>query len=837
MSETTARHGHETPSYLDRPRPVELVSALTGVEVLEDPPVGPGRPAPGAAVLLRCETRRFAPRLQDYYGTVAETVLAEPVPGRPATVRLDFWGDDVVRFRYAPGDTVPETPVPPLPGREGVSPMLVGAPGPVAVRHAVTSDGHEFRTGSIAVRVVADPFRLEVRDGDGRLLWATKPVDIDGLRRPRNQWNPPEQRWIFLHRLAYPLGSTTADMSDGHSGYGGHAFVSFDLRHDEHVVGLGEGFGRVDRVGTTQEMWLEEAFSNASPAGYKKIPLHLSSRDHAVFVHTSNALRYHVGSREHSALSVVVDDTVALDWFVLAGPPRDVLPRYTALTGAPALPPRWSFGFWLGRITYSSQQEVEDVVAEMQRRGFPLDVVHVDTGWFEREYVCDLRFSPQRFPDPAGMTARLREQGVRVCLWQWPNYNVGSRLFDEGLAGGYLARRESGHAYTFAGGYGDDAGLVDFTSPEAVAWYQGNLAALFDLGVAAIKADYGEGAPPSARYRGLPSHAVHNLYPLLYQEAVWEATRAAHGDDAVIWARAGWAGCQRFPVHWSGDGVARFEDLACVLRAALSMGVSGVPFHSHDVGGFSGNPSPELWVRWLQLGIFSSHLRAHGSPPREPWAYGEEAAGISRALLDLRYRLLPYIWTEAAHCAASSEPFLRPMLLDHPGEPGAWDVDDQYLFGRDLLVAPVLEEGVRRRSVWLPPGDWVPFDGGDVLRGPGRVDVAAPLESIPVLVRAGAVVPLGPPMRHVDERPCDPLTVRLYAPTTDGRSTVTAGPGAPVHLDWRTADGQVRLAVAGAPGEVHAEVIGSAGGSGAVAVPAHPADRSELVTISPEDDR
>lgn len=781
---------HELEPFLDQPTPVELVARLTGLRV------------EGSSVVMRCGTDRYEPLLQDYYGTVAETVFAPPSTGGEVTVRVDFWSPAIARFRAAPGEDVPASPLPPVPGFEDVlSPMVTGQPD-VEVGLEVEEEADRVRVGTAEVEllVVRDPWRVELRSrATGALLWATKPVDIDGLRRPRNQWNPPEQRWIFLHRYAYPLGFTRDAERP-------RAFASFDLRHDERIVGFGESFGRLDKVGTTQRMWLQEAFGNASPAAYKQVPWYVSDRGHGVLLHTSNAVRYDVGSREHAALSFVVEDTASLDWFVVAGSPAEAVRGYTTLTGTPAVPPRWSFGFWLGRITYLSQDEVEQVGAEMRSREIPCDVIHVDTGWFATDYVCDLTFSPERFPDPAGLTRRLAEDGLKVCLWQWPNYNVASPLFDEGVRGGHLAKRPSGHTYTFAGGYGEDAGLIDFSDRDAVAWYQAKLRALFDLGVAAIKVDYGEGAPPDAVYKHVPSESMHNLYPVLYQQAVWEASQEAaeqRGEEPVIWARAGWTGCQRYPVHWSGDGVARFEDLACVLRAALSMGLTGFPFYSHDVGGFSGNPSEELWVRWLQLGVFSSHVRAHGSPPREPWEYGETAERITRDYLGLRHRLLPYLWTESGRARETAMPVVRAMLLEHPDDPVAWTVDDQYYFGSSLVVAPVLEEGATRRTVWLPEGDWFDFWTGERIAGGGRVTLDAPLDTLPLIVRGGSVVPMGPSMQHVDQVSCDPLTLHLYAPDESGATRVDLGPEGWAEVSWRVGeDGAVQVECDGAPGAV-----------------------------------
>lgn len=772
---------HELAPFLSAPVPVELLAELTGWE------------RDDRGVTLRVRTDRYAPLLQDYYGTVCETVFTEPTPGRPATVRVDVQTPEILRLRSAPGDAVPD----------GDTAMVVGRfDDPVEVEVVEDDRSVEVRTGALRVVVVREPFRIEVRDRDGRLLLATRPADLAPLRRSEDPWNPAEQRWLFSHRYAYPPGTAPAPDRP-------RAFASFDLRHDERIHGFGETYGRFDKHGTEQVLWLEEAFSNTSPATYKRVPFWLSSRGYGLFVNTSNAVTAKVGSLDHTALSLVVDDTDALDlWFLYGPTPAEVLPRYTAVTGPPALPPRWSFGFWMSRISYRTQEEVEAVAAELRAHRIPCDVVHVDTGWFARDYVCDLAFGPQ-FPDPAGMTARLAAQGFRVTLWQWPNVTVDSALFAEGLEGGHFARRTSGHAYLQPGGYGQDAAVIDYSRPETVAWVQAKFRALFDVGIAALKVDYGEGAPPDAVYAGMPSAAAHNGYPLAYQRAVWEATEAAHGPgNAVLWARAAWAGCQRYPVHWSGDGVARAEDLACVVRAALSFGLSGFPFYSSDVGGFTGVPSRELYVRWLQFGVFSSHVRAHGQPPREPWHYGEDVEDLVREHLEFRYRLLPYLWTEALDCTRTSLPMVRALLLAHPDDPVACAVDDAYLFGRDLLVAPVLDDDTRR-SVYLPRGEWVDLWSDEVLAGGRFVDVGAPLARIPVFVRAGAILPLGPVQQHTGERPIDPLTVRLYRPGAQGAAEFVVGDGDPVRVAYRRTGDRVEVAVHGASGRVEIEVHGA----------------------------
>ncbi|MCX7938485.1 MAG: hypothetical protein N2545_03495, partial [Thermoflexales bacterium] len=538
----------------------------------------------GRSARLQCRTRCYTPEIADYYGTPCETILSPITDGMDACVQIEAWDDAVLRLRFAPCHAPPPVP----------TPMVIGQPTAPSRWQVLEEEGWAVvETELIRLEAVREPFQLRILErSTGRLLWSTRPIDLECLRRPENQWNPPENRWLFVHRYAYPPGFA----QDGSDRF---AFLSADLRYDEHIYGLGEDYGRVDKRQVRRRLWNVEAFSNASPGAYKNIPFFMSTRGYGVFINSSNAITVRVGDLEHTALSIIIEDTAEIEIFWIYGPKlRDILPRYTAITGSPTVPPKWSFGLWMGRISYNRQSQVEEVARELRRRRIPCDVIHIDTDWYENDWQCDLEFGKSKFPDPAGMLRRLREQGFRVCLWQWPNLTIYTRLFHEAREQGFLALRSNGHPYLFPG-FAGEAGLIDYSNPKAVAWIQEKFRKLFELGVAAIKADFGEGAPPEARYHGAPSESMHNRYALLYNQAVFEATEAFHGKgNAVIWARSAWAGSQRYPVHWSGDGLARFEDLACVVRAMLSFGLSGFPFYSHDVGGFSGLPDPKLYVRW-----------------------------------------------------------------------------------------------------------------------------------------------------------------------------------------------------------------------------------------------
>ena len=771
---------YELATFLGETGPVELVSELESMTVDEN------------RITLHCATTRFEPQVHNYYGTNVETCFKPGTPGQAVTVRLDFCTADTIRLRYFPGPEVPDVQ----------TPMVVGQfDGPVEVEVLEDDQTVTLQTSALRVVVVKEPWQLKIYDHHHNLIWCTRPVDIEPLRRPEEQWNPAQQRWIFYHRYAYPLG--IARRSDRQQ-----VFASFDLHYNEHIYGFGESYGPLDKRGTQQTLWLQESFSNTSPAAYKQVPFYMSTAGYGLYVNTSNALRFNVGNLDHTALSVIVDDTALLDFYLIYGPSlKEILPRYTAITGTPGVPPKWSFGLWMGRISYNQQAQVEAVAKQLRAHRIPCDIVHIDTGWFAQDWGCDLRFGPENFPDPAAMTSKLREQGFRVCLWQWPNMIVDTPMFREGRENGYLATRANGQVYLYPG-FMADAGFIDYSNAEAIAWVQNKFRELFELGVSVIKVDFGEGAPPDAVYHSVASESIHNLYPLLYNKAIFEVTEEFWGEgQAMVWARSAWAGSQRYPIHWSGDGVARYEDLPCVLRSTMSFGLSGFPFYSHDIGGFTGLPSPDLYVRWAQLGLLSSHVRAHGTPPREPWAYGEEAETIFRRYDELRYRLMPYIYSEAVECGRTSLPMVRPLIIDYQNDPTTHTLEDEYLFGRNLLVAPIMDE-TNRRQVYLPPGVWVDYWHKELVQGGCWVEVEAGLEMVPLYVRAGAILPYGPLMQYVDQQPCDPLTVEIYAPTEQETYTVYDQSGLETRIEYRREGDTLTVNVGAAPGQVEVILFG-----------------------------
>lgn len=560
------------------------------------------------------------------------------------------------------------------------------------------------------VRLVKNPWRVEFYDASGRLLTRTQ-----NAGDPATYFTPVPFSFV---RRASDLARLTA--------------ATFELQHGEKIFGCGESFTRLDKRGQRVNAWTRDAMGVQSELMYKPVPFFLSSRGYGMFVHTSAPVTFDFGKTFDGHNAIYTGDE-NLDIFVFLGEPKDILSEYTALTGRSPVPPLWSFGFWMSRITYKSEEEVRDVAAKLRRHRVPSDVIHLDTGWFETDWRGDYQFSKTRFRDPARMIADLRKLGFRVSLWQYTYFTPKNELYAEVVSKGYAVKNQGG-TLPF-----EDA-VLDMSNPEAVRWYQGRLAALLKMGVGAIKADFGEGAPAGGQYAsGRAGWYEHNLYPLRYNKAVADITRETTGEN-IIWARSAWAGSQRYPLHWGGDAENTDSAMAAGLRGGLSFGLSGFTYWSHDVGGFVNKAPRDLYRRWLAWGVLSSHTRAHGAPPREPWEYDEALTEDFRRALGLRYSLMPYILAQAKDSSARGFPVLRALFFEYPQDATSWTVDDQYMFGSDLLVAPLMEAGLGRR-VYLPPGEWIDYQTGRAYAGERWHQMTAGQIPVILLVRNHAVVP------------------------------------------------------------------------------------------------
>ncbi|MBO7416930.1 MAG: alpha-xylosidase, partial [Bacteroidaceae bacterium] len=423
-----------------------------------------------------------------------------------------------------------------------------------------------------------------------------------------------------------------------------------------------------------------------------------------------------------------------LDMFIFFGNPSEILDEYTDIVGKPAMPPLWSFGTWMSRITYLSQEEGMQVADNIRKGKYPCDVIHFDTGWFQTDWQCDYKFS-DKFPDPAGMLSDLRKMGFHVSLWQLTYFTPKNPYFNELIEKGLYVRNGSG-------GLPYEDVCLDFSNPETVEWYQGHLADLLKMGVGAIKADFGEAAPLDGIYaNGRSGWYEHNLYPVRYNKAVQDITKSVNGEN-IMWARSAWAGSQRYPLHWGGDAATTNTGMLGTLRAGLSFGLSGFAFWSHDMGGFVKSTPDELYMRWLPFGFLTSHTRAHGDPPTEPWLYkNEKVQETFRKSAEMKYKLMPYVYAQAKQCTEKGLPMLRALFVEFPDDPAAWRVETEYMFGSQILVAPLMESA-DSRDVYLPEGKWTDYQTGKVFEGGSWLNI--PVEGelpIIMLVRDGSALP------------------------------------------------------------------------------------------------
>lgn len=671
---------------------------------------------------------------------------AEAVDGAIAAghITVDMLHERVFRVRYREKDSMP-------PSASGLTTGEFSTPVHCEWQRSPECVQARMSAGTLVLHL--DPWRWEWRSPAGRTICAAAGEEKNYF----NQWD------------SYGLGSSRR-LADARP----IATESFDLRPDEAIYGFGERFTRLNQAGQTIDVDMSDTKGVTTDRAYKNVGFFTSSLGYGVFLNHTARLTAWVGAMSACDLQVGLDDD-HVDYYVFIGTLKEILPLYTELTGRGPVPPAWTFGFWQSKISYSSAEETLAIVREMRRQQLPCDVIHLDTHWFERNWFCDLEFSTTRFPDPAAWMEALRQLGVRVSLWQLPYIPEGSKLFADLAAVNGFVRCTDGSIYdieiTFVDGFRGVVGVIDFTNPRATEIWQGYLRKLFRLGVAALKTDFGESAPLDGIYfDGTPGHRMHNLYPQLYNAAAAAAMEVCP-DGPVVWARSACAGGQRFPVHWGGDSSPNAANMIPQLTGGLSLGLSGFQFWSQDIGGFMGETNDALLVRWLQWSIFLSHCRIHGFGQREFYRFAPETLRISREFLQLRYHLLPFLLGTAERCQQQSLPFARPLVVEFQDDRNTWNLGDEFLCGDALLVVP-MTPAAETRPAYLPPDVWYSWWTGETFdaRPAGRwIDVRADLSRLPLFVRAGSIIPLGPTLNFVGEREYSPLEVLIAPLPTEGK--------------------------------------------------------------------
>ena len=594
--------------------------------------------------------------------------------------------------------------------------MLAGAvPHDDSWKYEKVDGGHRYTSAFGSVTLLENPFHIEIRDASGKLLTKTDHAE--------------DNKSSFTTILPFSFVRRSADYSRSIN-------AAFTLAPGEKIFGCGESFTSLDKRGQKVVLWTDDANGIENQGLYKPIPFFMSNRGYGMFMHTTTPITCDFGNSFSGVNSLMVGDD-ELDLFVFLGSPKDILDEYTQLTGKSPLPPLWSFGLWMSRCTYNAEKQVRDIAAKLRADKIPCDVLHLDTGWFETDWQCDYEFSTSRFSDPKKMLADLKADGFRVSCWQLPYFVPKNKLFPELVAQNLVVRDAKGNLPY------EDA-VLDLSNPKTVEWYQGKLAGLLNQGVSAIKVDFGEAAPNNGIWaNGRTGFYEHNLFPLRYNKAVAEITKQTTGDN-IIWARSAWAGSQRYPIHWGGDAESTDDGMAAELRGGLSFGLSGFSFWSHDVGGFTATSvagmDQDLFARWLAFGMLSSHSRCHGIAPKEPWLYGDAFMDKFRTIDEMKYRLMPYVYAQAKDSSDHGLPIVRALFVEFPEDPGSWNVDDEYLYGSSLLVAPLLHEGETARQVYLPPGTWIDYQTGKNYPGGWQQITAGAIPEI-ILVRDGTVIP------------------------------------------------------------------------------------------------
>ncbi|MDX2022443.1 MAG: glycoside hydrolase family 31 protein [Deltaproteobacteria bacterium] len=593
------------------------------------------------------------------------------------------------------------------------------------------------------------------------------------------------------------------------------------LPDDAHVYGLGEKGGRLDKRGrnlggTTYTMWNNDTFAYDSDTDpiYVSVPFFMvmrKARAHGVFLDNTFRSSFDVGHESQRLLSFGAE-AGELNYYVIAGPhPKDVVARYTELTGRITLPPQWALGFHQSRWGYWPESRLRLVANSFREKKIPADVLWLDIDY--QDGFKPFTWDKTRFPDPPRMLKELGQQGFRVItiVDPHPPEQKGYSVFDQGASGGHFIRSADGSLFTGAvwpmrATPPRRSVYPDFTKPSARQWWAGLYKPFLDMGVAGIWNDMNEPAvgdqpngtmPFDVRHDndGQPSdhREVHNVYGQQMSRATFDGIRAAKPNQRpFVLTRASFAGGQKWSAVWTGDNQSDWAHLRGGIPMLLGMGLSGFSFVGNDVGGFVDSPTPTLFTRWAQAAVFFPFMRAHTtrrSLDQEPWSYGVVNEIENRKIIELRYRLLPTIYNEMQKASATGVPAMRPLFLEFPEDAATWDRDDEFMWGQDILVAPVLKEVAVDREVYLPPGDWYEFATGALIAAAKpaaakagdetalsqtvgqTISVPVSLSTLPVYVRPGGVVFSHPVVQHTGQLPGQPLQVTVYPSNVESTRT------------------------------------------------------------------
>ena len=707
--------------------------------------------------------------------------------GNQVDIRLTVCTPHIIRFRMCPDSELRDV--------KGLLDIKEEWPA-TAFRVSETSEAVSVDTGAIRFEAQKNPWKYVIYDKAGEIVLEENVRDLD----------------CHINYRSLPVGFTS---QDGKFCRSNETFTLSPVSPGEAFYGFGEKFTRSNKIGQRIKGWNTNPFGAGTEEAHKNIPFFMSTRGYGIFVNTTYRVTYDMGSRSLMTFTIMVDDP-RLDIFIIYGPGlKDILARYEEITGWPSLPPKESFGifyakdycnlFFDPRVLRESVDETIVIAKKFRELDIPLDHVTFIVNMAQTPGVS----TEEQLAWMRSASEELAKLDIKTGLYVAPVLNVGSEMEKEAREKGYVLTREDGSPYevhlglkiTKARGTGgltipergeteyslamierDDAWrdrlnrmfydpclMPDFTNPEAVKWWKDKIIQFMKAGCFSITfTDFGEDVPSDAHYHnGRSGQEMHNLYSLLFQKASFEAVAEGTGHRGLVNSRSGTAGMQRYPICWSGDPNCEWEDMLTTLRAGLSMGLSGVPFWSCDTAGCVarvGHLTPELWIRWSQWSMFISHTRLHGleSGPRfVPWTFGDRAVENFRKYAKLRYRLLPYIYSQAYKSTRTGLPMMMAMVLEFQDDPNTYSMEDQYMFGDAFLVAPVYTPA-NRRTVYLPEGKWFDYWTAEEYEGPITLHVQPPLEVLPLYIKGDSIIPMGPDMSYVGEKPFNPITLDVW---------------------------------------------------------------------------
>jgi len=543
----------------------------------------------------------------------------------------------------------------------------------------------------------------------------------------------------------------------------------------ELIYGLGERFTPFVKNGQSIDIWNEDG-GTSTEQSYKNIPFYVTNKGYGVFVNQPERVSFEVGSEKVTKVQFSVPGE-SLDYYVINGPSiKEVLEKYTTLTGKPALPPAWTFGLWLTTsfTTNYDEETVTNFVDGMAKRDLPLHVFHFDCFWMKDFNWCNFEWDKRVFPDPEGMLKRLKEKGLKICVWINSYIAQESKLFDEAMEQGFLIKKVNGDVWQWDM-WQSGMGIVDFTNPAACQWFKSKLRVLLDMGVDCFKTDFGERIPTDVVYfDGSDPMKMHNYYTYLYNKVVFDVLKEKRGEgEAALFARSATVGGQKFPVHWGGDCSADYESMAESLRGGLSLCMSGFGFWSHDIGGFESTSSSDVYKRWAAFGLLSSHSRLHGSTSyRVPWVYDEEASDVVRYFTKLKCSLMPYLFKNAYETSKTGIPVMKSMILEFQEDVACNYIDRQYMLGDSLLVAPIFNDK-GEASYYIPKGIWTNFLTGEKVAGGVWISEKHDYMSIPLMARPNSIIAVGQENTKPDYDFAEGVTLHVFELEEGKEATTT----------------------------------------------------------------